>query len=124
MDSFIRTGIPAKSSGNGNFLYAARLLGLLGILLLATGCATTKSFQSVSNLKPAQSQLKIALMPLDVQLSILTAGGTLEPQAEWTRDAKQNMLAALDQIGAQRNNDFIDYKPLIFCHILTQSVNL
>jgi len=110
MDSFTRTGGTVRISGSGNILYAARLSGLLIIILLATGCATTKSFSSISNLRPTDKELKIVLMPLDVQLSILTAGGTLEPQAQWTRDAKRNMVDALDEIGKERSNDFIVYK--------------
>ena len=38
----------------------------------------------------------VVVMPLDVQLAELTAGGTPEPQADWTRVASRNMRAALE----------------------------
>lgn len=113
MDVLMRSAVSVPVNRAVAVLRPARLLALAALLLLATGCATTKSFSSVSNLEPSTNSatpLKIALMPLDVQLSILTAGGTLEPQADWTRDAKDNMISALQRLGRVRNNDFIVYQ--------------
>lgn len=103
--------IPPSTGGSGKASITAvcRIIATGFILAYLSGCATTKSHSSVSNLEPAQDELKIVLMPVDVQLSILTAGGTLEPQAEWTRDAEEHMLAALKQIDYERDGDFIFY---------------
>jgi phage-related tail protein len=41
-------------------------------------------------------------MPLDVQLSLLTAGGVQEPSAEWTETATQLLAAAISDYGKAR----------------------
>ena len=67
---------------------------LILIFILLTGCATT-SFKSAPDFTlPARSQ-KILLMPMDVELSTLTAGGILKPEAEWTENARKNVEKAL-----------------------------
>lgn len=37
---------------------------------------------------------KIAVMPLDIELFLLSAGGVAEPQAEWTAKAHENLARA------------------------------
>lgn len=39
----------------------------------------------------------VVVMPLDVELSELTAGGVEEPRADWTEAARRNMRGALDE---------------------------
>lgn len=50
---------------------------------------------------------KVLLMPLDAELSELSAGGVPDPRADWTESAKAHMLAALDKEGTARNIDFV-----------------
>ncbi|HLO69151.1 MAG TPA: hypothetical protein VK188_19185 [Holophaga sp.] len=38
----------------------------------------------------------VAIMPLDVELYAVTAGGVREPKAEWTEAARKNILADLE----------------------------
>jgi hypothetical protein len=79
----------------------AALLALLVPMLAA--CATTRDFSSVSALAKsgptpgatAAAPLAVVLMPLDVELSVLTAGGVLQPNAAWTEAAKSHLLGAL-----------------------------
>ena len=85
------------------------LFCLLGILLL-NGCATTKHYASVSKLARSTVGTKIVLMPLDVELSILTAGGVLEPNAEWTQAAQAYMNSAITAFQRQHNLEFFPYK--------------
>jgi hypothetical protein len=74
---------------------------LLAIVLLG-GCAA-----NVNKIGPDLSLRKnctsILLMPMDIELSALTAGGVLEPNAEWTANAKQFILDAINSKFATRN---------------------
>ena len=82
------------------------LLILAGFL---HGCATTTQQASITRLDSAGEQARIVLMPLDVQLFLLTAGGVNEPQAEWTESAKQNMQTALQTLEGGRRLEFVNY---------------
>jgi hypothetical protein len=68
---------------------ACILLSLATIILPMQGCAptATKSFVSRSDLTLKKETGKILLMSIDIQLSTLTAGSVLKPEAEWTADA-------------------------------------
>lgn len=90
---------------------SVKFIGLLLIaLLILNGCATTKQHASITELEPTLSDLKIALMPIDVRLSILTAGGLLEPQAEWTKSAEQNIISAIEILEGDRDARFVHYQ--------------
>jgi len=78
--------------------------------VVISGCATTKQHSSISELQPTLSNLKIALMPVDVRLSILTAGGMHEPQAEWSQAAEKNIHAAIKKIEETRELEFVQYQ--------------
>lgn len=62
--------------------------------LFMSACATT-SFKSSPDLKLRRETEKILLMPMDIQLFTLTAGGVLKPEAEWTMKAKNNVEDAI-----------------------------
>ena len=69
---------------------------LLSVLLLwvAAGAALAQS-----NIAPGFTKLPsnstIALMPVDVELFEISAGGVVEPRAEWTATASKNIMADL-----------------------------
>ena len=46
-------------------------------------------------------------MPLDIELSELTAGGQLEPKAEWTVKATEAFTSALEKKLNERNAKLI-----------------
>jgi hypothetical protein len=71
-----------------------RVVFLSIIALLVYGCVTT-SFRTSPNLTPREETQKILLMPMDVQLSTLTAGGVLKPEAEWTAKGKECVEEAI-----------------------------
>jgi hypothetical protein len=88
-----------------------KLISLLIVFaVVVSGCATTQQHSSISELQPTLSDLNIALMPIDVQLSILTAGGVLELQAEWTKAAEQNIHASIVNMEKTREMKFVDYQ--------------
>jgi hypothetical protein len=77
--------------------FPAPLFVLLAfVVALFSGCATTpvtyKVHDSAATRAPALRQVVIA--PIDAELAELTAGGVLEPRAEWTETAAKNLSAA------------------------------
>lgn len=84
------------------------------ILLFVSGCATTyranESFPIYFD-KPKT----VAVMPLDVKINQVTAGGVTELMDEWTDQAKKSITSALlDEFGVFNNVKlvFIDEKTL------------
>lgn len=91
----------------------ARVLGTILALILVAGCTYTAPQQAPSVAQgvrlPASGELKVLLMPPDIECSELTAGGLLEPKADWTADAKRNVQEALDELFATRRTDLVVY---------------
>lgn len=73
------------------------LVCLLLAVSLCQGCAPsyTRSFVSRPDLTLRQEAKQIILMPIDIQLSTLTAGGVLKPEAEWTANAARYVEGCL-----------------------------
>ncbi len=65
------------------------------VCIFLTACGATKSFYTSENVRPEKSVVRVVLMPPDIELYELTAGGLLEPEAGWTFQAKQHVTAAL-----------------------------
>ncbi len=80
---------------------------LSGVLL--TGCAATGSVQNIEQLEFGHEPARILLMPLDVELSRVTAGGIVEPKADWTANAKKHMLAAFEYEAGKRDAGLVLY---------------
>jgi hypothetical protein len=82
---------------------------LCAILLSSSACVTTQQQASVAQLAGGPEGSSIVLMPLDVELYILTAGGLLEPQAAWTEAAQRHIATAIGKIDAERSLRFVEY---------------
>jgi hypothetical protein len=81
---------------------------VLGAMTLA-GCAT-QSHQQITALKRTDAQqARILLMPLNVQLSEVTAGGLLEPKADWTTAANEHIVTALRAEKSARNIQMAEF---------------
>ena len=67
---------------------------------LALACAGTAAAQS-KNLAPGFLSLpkgaRVALMPTDIELFVISAGGVFEPKADWTEAASKHFRDALMQ---------------------------
>lgn len=72
------------------------------LALALSGCAANVN-KTGPDLSLRKSCTRILLMPMDIELSALTAGGILEPNAEWTANARQFILAAINDKFATRN---------------------
>lgn len=76
----------------------------IGILLMLalSGCAANVN-KTGPDLSLRESCTSILLMPMDIELSALTAGGVLEPNAEWTAKAREFILVTINDKFATRN---------------------
>jgi hypothetical protein len=80
----------------------------LMFVITTTGCVTT-SHKSVSDLSLRENTESILLMPMDIELSALTAGGVLEPNAAWTAEAIKLVHAAIsEKIASEKKAQIID----------------
>jgi hypothetical protein len=88
---------------------SARALALAACVLAIAGCATPTHRQTPELRRDAAKIPKIVVMPLDVELAQLTAGGVQEPHSEWTEQALKLMRAALEQEAARRKVQLVDF---------------
>lgn len=74
---------------------AIRLAALaVGALLLA-GCETTRQ-QSETSFQPPKGNYRVIVMQPDVTAGLLTAGGVVEPREDWTNQARDNVVKAVE----------------------------
>jgi hypothetical protein len=79
--------------------------------LLAGGCAQTTAAARTETWQRIPSTARVLLMTPDIELAELSAGGVLEPKAEWTERARALVVEALRaEIGA-RNARLVPYQP-------------
>ncbi|MFK7888170.1 MAG: hypothetical protein AB8G16_15020 [Gammaproteobacteria bacterium] len=74
---------------------AAQLGALFAMLAMTVGCTTTQQYAQTDFAPPA-GDYRMVVMPLDVTVSKLTAGGLTEPNAEWTNTARERLLQAIE----------------------------
>ena len=80
----------------GNRYGGGRYVLALGLVALLAGCAAAVQRQTADLRREAGKTPTIVVMPLDVELAQLTAGGMPEPHAEWTEAALKHMRDALE----------------------------
>ena len=89
-------------------LHSAVWIFALLLTVMCTGCATT-SHKAVADLSLRKNTERILLMPMDIELNELTAGGVLEPNAAWTADANRFVHDAIsEKIASQSRVEVID----------------
>lgn len=86
-------------------------LWFLALVALVSGCAQSTVLLRDKNWHRAPGSVRIVIMPPDVQLSELTAGGLLEPKADWTEQGRQNVSAAIDHYLQARGTTVLPYLP-------------
>ncbi|WP_341703475.1 hypothetical protein [Ferrovibrio sp.] len=80
-----------------------RIVVAIGLMLALAAC-NTRTHQLTTTLNRTDGeQPKIILMPLDVELSLLSAGGLPEPRADWTETANKLLLEAIRTENQSRN---------------------
>ncbi len=81
-----------------------RHLGLALALVASvplTACVQTRQFADV-DFAPPQGNYKLLVMRPDVTVGSITTGGMVEPRAEWTEQARANIINALRAENAER----------------------
>src|SRR4051794_28760220 len=74
-----------------------RKLGIafaLGAAVPMSACVQTKQYADVQ-FTPPQGDYKLLVLRPDVTVGSLTTGGMVEPRADWTEQARTNIIAAL-----------------------------
>lgn len=67
---------------------------LTALALVLSGCAVTRQVAD-SEFRPPDGDYRLVVVQPDISVGILTAGGAIEPQEEWTKQARENVLKAL-----------------------------
>ena len=91
----------------GSGMYRFVLFVFLGVLV--GGCQTTHFFKS-EHLRASDQTRRILLMPVDVELSELTASGIPVANAKWTKNAEKHIEEALRKIFGERFSDLVLYE--------------
>ncbi|HKC43521.1 MAG TPA: hypothetical protein VKC64_06810 [Burkholderiales bacterium] len=96
---------PGRRAARGlPFVAAAAVVATL------VGCAAPVQRQTPELRREAGKTPRIVVMPLDVELSQLTAGGLQAPHSEWTDAALKHMRVALEQEARSRNVVLVDFQ--------------
>jgi hypothetical protein len=69
-----------------------------------SGCVQTRQFADVQ-FTPPQGEYKLLVLRPDVTVGSLTTGGMVEPRADWTEQARTNIIAALRAQQAARGGN-------------------
>lgn len=90
-----------------------RSLVLCCLAFAASACATpTNNFIKTDFAEPPDGA-RIVLMRPDVAMSLLTSGGLAEPRADWTTDAENHIVAALQEVVRDRGHAVVAYDPAV-----------
>jgi hypothetical protein len=83
----------------------------LAVSVPMTACVQTRQFADVQ-FTPPQGDYKLLVLRPDVTVGSLTTGGMVEPRADWTDQARTNIIAALRAQQASRGGkaQFIDHR--------------
>ena len=91
-------------------------LAILIAALALAGCTTTLTESHTGgagtdgSTKLDAANARVVLMPLDIQVTELTAAGLEEPKADWTEAARNNVIAALNTTMAEHGLTLRQYK--------------
>ena len=80
----------------------------LCLTLLITGCTQTKGFVKDEGYQRPSGPVKVLVMEPDVEVSQLTAGGMMEPNAQWTQQAKAQIEKALASVLAEYKTEMAE----------------
>jgi hypothetical protein len=82
------------------------LATLAAVVILQSACTTTKQ-HAAADFRPPTGKYSVVVMRPDVNVSLLTAGGQLEPREDWTKQARANVLAELQRQQAARGGNVV-----------------
>ncbi len=100
---------PPKPSG-----VSGRASHLLAVLFVGLGLSACVQVPGTVRIDPAAQSLrgaKVLIMQPDVEVSELTVGGLLEPNAAWTAAAERNIDRALERVLAEQGANWVHLNP-------------
>jgi len=86
-----------------------QMSAILSLVALLASCTQTKPQTAMSAHVDFPSSIRILLLEPDIEVSELTAGGNVLPNAAWTQQAKDNVGTALNHLMATRNAVIVPY---------------
>lgn len=107
------SGISAAGSGRASSMPSVgRLFAVLFAALFISGCAAPTGISStIDPPKPGTSPTVLVMTP-DIEISVLTAGGLLEANAEWTAQAKEHFQSSLVEVLEEKSVTLVDYEQI------------
>ncbi len=84
------------------------MLWLVVVGLLVSGCQTI-SLGTREHLWTDSNNRRVLLMPADIELSVLNAGGVTEPNAAWTEKAKKLAFESLQEKMGETSATLVSY---------------
>ena len=78
----------------------------VALAMTASACVETRQFADLQ-FTPPQGDYKLLVLRPDVNVSELTAGGMTQPRADWTDQARTNIIAALRAQQAARGGKML-----------------
>lgn len=81
----------------------------LAIVILTVAGCQSRSLGIREHLWNESDGRRVLLMPADIELSVLNAGGATEPNAEWTKKAKELAVVALQEKLGETSARLIEY---------------
>lgn len=79
---------------------------IAGSALVLSACVQTRQFADV-DFAPPQGDYKLLVMRPDVSVGSVTTGGMVEPRADWTEQARVNLIAAMKAQQAGRGGNVV-----------------
>lgn len=87
------------------------LLVLLIALVVLIGCTQTSALRREEKIEARAETVRVLLMPVEIELAELTAGGLVEPRADWTAAAREHLTKVLQEELSRRNAMLVPYEP-------------
>ena len=92
----------------GDMSFLLRMGAVLWGVLIG-GCSATGTFHVTQDFTKDSDPPQILLMPIDIELSELSAAGARSPKADWTQSAKQHVVAAIRTKMTERDTTILNY---------------
>lgn len=67
------------------------------LIALATSACSTTQRQVAPDFKPPEGNYNVIIMRPDIAVSVFTLGGMTEPREDWTNQAREHVLAAIQK---------------------------
>ncbi len=87
-------------------------LSLLFAVLLLSACATQKYSANPAFMKAAQKPKQVVLLPPDIEVMEISAGGVPEKVDAWSKQAKSNIRQSLSKVSGGRDIKFTELPEL------------